>query len=174
MIYQKGTKAHLLTQFMRLGSRVLACLVSAIAFKHRCRFQSQHAPVGFTHKGPVGVGGEIKSGRDEGRRDENYWHIEQEIGTFFLHLLAGHELSFEPSGHVAHIVILEPLQPSPWNFGTAEWKSWAAQELSRPHRGPYRSVCLSFMQVHLSQSTSSIAFLPAEGASSPDAAEPAT
>jgi hypothetical protein len=35
----------------------------------------------------------------------NIYNKQQEIGAFFWHLLAGNELSFEPSRHVAHGVV---------------------------------------------------------------------
>ena len=43
---------------------------------------------------------------------------------------------------------LEPLQPPPWNFGTAEWNHEQLKQLSRPPQGPLQIGLSCLSQLH--------------------------
>ena len=144
MIYHRSTKAHLLTQFMRLRSRVLTCLVSSIKRSQApLQVPEPTCPSGIHPQRSSWVGWEGGM-RTTGTLNSlnNIYNKQQEIGAFFWHLLAGNELSFEPSRHVA------PLQPPPWNFGTAEWNHEQLKQLSRPPQGPLQIGLSCLSQLH--------------------------
>ena len=98
---------------MRLRSRVLTCLVSSIKRSQApLQVPEPTCPSGIHPQRSSWVGWEGGM-RTTGTLNSlnNIYNKQQEIGAFFWHLLAGNELSFEPSRHVAH--------------GVVPWESWA-------------------------------------------------